>query len=105
MLTQEMGDGFLCSVGFPFTCDGDVGKVTMDLCKQFIQVFKEAAEVHFKNRPVYCAVGAAYGQVNGYFQRTGLHNYELYGDAIVKATRYESFKRYYLNKGYRKQIS
>ena len=37
--------------------------------------------------------------MTGYFPKTGLKKYDLYGDALVKATRYESMRKVLFKKG------
>ncbi|SMF57349.1 adenylate/guanylate cyclase domain-containing protein [Pseudobacteriovorax antillogorgiicola] len=93
-MIKEMGDGFLCSVGFPFKCQGDVALQAYSLAISFVKILNETAAVHFPNHNVYCGIGISYGDVYGYFPKIGLKQYDLYGDAIVHAKRYESMRRY-----------
>lgn len=92
-MIKEMGDGFLCSVGFPLLWNGNIHQKSYQLALEFIHIFMREAESYFKDRYVYCAAGIAFGDVTGMFPRVGIKNYEIYGDAIVKAKRYESFRK------------
>ena len=42
------------------------------------------------------------GEINGYFPTIGLKTYDLYGEAIIKATRYESFRKQLFSTGIEK---
>ncbi|RYE53650.1 MAG: hypothetical protein EOP48_13950, partial [Sphingobacteriales bacterium] len=96
-LIKEMGDGFLCSVGYPFNCNGDMFDSAVSLSQMFIEIFNTEVEKHFHGRQVYCSIGIAYGRVNGYFPKQGLKVYDLYGDGIILATRYEGIRKALLN--------
>ncbi|RYZ77645.1 MAG: membrane protein, partial [Proteobacteria bacterium] len=43
-LIKEMGDGFLCSVGFPFKCRGDIFENSIALSEIFVEVFRSQAD-------------------------------------------------------------
>ena len=90
---KEMGDGFICSVGFPFTHEGSIENHAYRLAEKFVDAFQRNVNRYFKDDKVYCGVGLASGEVTGYFPKTGLKQYDLYGDAIVLATRYEAFRK------------
>lgn len=91
---KEMGDGLICSIGFPFQTGSmeTKGSVALKLAKEFANIFKE--EMSKLNLPheVYCAIGIAQGSVEGFFPRFGNKQYDLRGKSIVLATRYESMR-------------
>ena len=96
---KEMGDGFLCSVGFPFKVDGaSIYDEAHSLAMSFVQVFKIEVERYFSHRNIHCGVGIVYDSVIGGFPATGTQEYDLFGNAIVLATRYESFRKTLLPK-------
>ena len=96
-LIKEMGDGFLCSVGFPFGCNGCIFMNSFSLAENFIEVFRSIVKLHAGEDSLLCSVGIAYGEIGAGFPKTGLKNYDLYGDAIVKAVRYESMRKLLYN--------
>ena len=92
---KEMGDGFLCSVGFPFqTPPGRVSpEVAIQLAFGFLQAFDEEFSETISTRRTYCSIGVARGRIEGLFTVSGIRSYELFGDGIVLATRYESLRK------------
>ena len=101
-MIKEMGDGFICSVGFPFECSGNPKQNAFALSESFIRIFDRLALKYFPDKEVFCSVGVAYGEVSGYFPKSGLKQYDLYGEAIIKATRYESFRKHLFQAGIEK---
>ena len=51
------------------------------------------------DKSYYCGVGIAYGEVTGYFPTIGVKQYDIYGDAIVHATRYETMRKHLFENG------
>ena len=92
-MIKEMGDGFLCSVGFPFTCKGRIVDETMALAEQFVEIFAEEVHKYFPKEEVFCGIGISLGTIAGYYPKSGIKQYDLYGDAIVHATRYEAMRK------------
>ena len=93
-MVKELGDGFLCSVGFPFVSEGNIYDKSLLLAERIIKLFQEHVRNYFSNNEeVYCSIGIACGEISGYFPRTGLKQYDLYGEAIIRATRYEAFRK------------
>jgi class 3 adenylate cyclase len=92
---KEMGDGFLCSVGFPFKVPGSEShdSAALRLAMAFVDIFKGEVEARFGHRNFYCGVGIAKGEVNGYFPSSGTKEYDLFGQGIIHATRYESMRK------------
>lgn len=92
---KEVGDGFLCSVGFPFkTPNGEaLESFSYKLALQFIEIFKKEVATHFMEAEQFCGIGIAKGEVFGYFPASGPKEYDLFGDSIVLATRYENMRK------------
>ncbi len=92
---KEMGDGFLCAVGFPFqTPPGRVShEVALELAFGFLQGFDEEFSETDSDLQTYCSIGIARGNVQGFFTVSGIRSYELFGDGIVLATRCESLRK------------
>ncbi|HYX31986.1 MAG TPA: adenylate/guanylate cyclase domain-containing protein [Oligoflexus sp.] len=91
---KEMGDGFLCSVGYPFKSrTGYVAKDALDLALQFHDVFQEEVRLLEYDRPIHCGIGIAYDGIAGFFPESGAKEYDLHGRAIALATRYEAMRK------------
>ena len=92
---KEMGDGFLCSIGYPFSISGDQTEadLAIELADRFIGILDLATERYGFPDPVYCGIGIAMGQLQGYYPKSGTKEYDLYGSGIIKATRYESLRK------------
>jgi len=92
---KEMGDGFLCSVGFPFKAPGAWSKeaLAIKLAQQFVAIFHEEAAKLAPNERVHCAVGIANGTIEAFYPHTTPKEYDLYGRPIILATRYESIRK------------
>ena len=92
-MIKEMGDGFLCSVGYPFKpIDKTATESSIKLAKRFIKEFTNFMISLELEDPVYCSVGVALGPVESSFSSEGVVRYDLFGNAIVMATRYESLR-------------
>lgn len=91
---KEMGDGMICTIGFPFPQLGE-GTQAMDalrLAEDFARIFKEEMETLDLPDTLYCAIGIASGTIEGFFPKFGIKQYDLRGRAIVLATRYEAMR-------------
>jgi hypothetical protein len=92
---KEMGDGFLCSVGFPFPVPKgqQEAETALDLSYRFIEIFQNCVEQLVDHHPVYCSIGIAYDVLEGNYPQIGTREYDIYGRGIVLATRYEAFRK------------
>ena len=92
---KEMGDGFLCSVGFPFRSSSAQSGAdsALDLARRFQTLVSSRIRELNYHRPIHCSIGIAYGQVEGFFPSSGLKLYDLWGPAIVLASRYEQLRK------------
>ncbi|MES2746310.1 MAG: adenylate/guanylate cyclase domain-containing protein [Bdellovibrionota bacterium] len=96
---KEMGDGFLCSVGFPFKTPGTLSReaLAIKLSQQFITIFHEEAQKLASDERVHCAVGIASGVIEAFYPHTTPKEYDLYGRPLILATRYESIRKELFN--------
>ncbi|WP_234996134.1 7TM diverse intracellular signaling domain-containing protein [Pseudobacteriovorax antillogorgiicola] len=93
-LIKEMGDVFLCSVGFPFREVGNnQSSSALDLALKFMSLFNEIMNKDPYQRPFNCSIGIAKGKVKGYFSKAGAIRHDLWGPAVVLATRYEAMRK------------
>jgi len=92
---KVIGDGFLCSIGFPFNTPGaeHVGDSAVRLAMRMVQKFKQVEKEFNYHEPIYCAIGLARGSIEAYYPQIGTKEYDLYGSAIVLATRYEQLRK------------
>ncbi len=95
---KELGDGFLCSVGFPFKTPHEISPdvLALQMAEEFVRVFQE--EEAFLDHSVYgrlhCAIGVARGELSGYFPKAGIKNYDIFGSGVILATRYEAIRKH-----------
>jgi class 3 adenylate cyclase len=91
---KEMGDGFLCSVGYPFkSLTGHMAQDALKLAHEFIRIFHEESQRLEYPDLLTCGVGLALESIEGFYPASGTKEYDLYGKAIVLATRYESMRK------------
>ncbi len=90
---KEMGDGFLCSVGFPFACPGDnPAEHSLMLAREFVKIFENHVKSSGSQHDLHCAIGIALGPVEAYYPESGAQVYDLFGKGIILAHRYESMR-------------
>jgi class 3 adenylate cyclase len=102
---KEIGDGFLCSIGYPFQSMTDnPANDAVDLARRFIAILhEEAADLHTEV-PIACGVGIALDTLTGFYPETGTKEYDIYGRAIVLATRYEGMRKVLFEKDKRRSV-
>jgi hypothetical protein len=93
---KETGDGFISSIGYPFLTDRPDALADHALETAFIMLRAFNAEVKRFNysRPIKASMGMAYNSVQGTFQSSGIKSYDLYGEALVQAYRYEEIRKH-----------
>ena len=93
-MIKEMGDGFLCSVGFPFSpVENSKAEAAVKLSQRFVREFTNFMLDLAMIEPVFCSVGISFGTVEGIFSTEGIVRYDIFGDAVVMATRYEAMRK------------
>jgi len=92
---KEMGDGFLCSIGYPFKNEDSVSleAAAFNLSVKFFRLFNEVAEKQNLTGKIFCAIGIALGEIEGFYPVAGTKEYDLYGKGIILATRYEALRK------------
>jgi hypothetical protein len=65
----------------------------VELSLRFIHIFQNQVNQMLDHAPVYCSIGIAMDSLEGYFPKVGTIEYDVYGRAVILATRYESFRR------------
>lgn len=92
---KETGDGFISAVGYPFLpvdsrslADSAVATALM-----MFEAFNVEVEKFNYSRPIKAAMGLAYNSVQGTFQSGGIRSYDLFGDALIQASKYEELRK------------
>ena len=91
---KEMGDGFLCSVGYPFKSPSDnAANDAIKLSYRFVEILHEESALLELSEPICCGIGIAIGSLQGFYPEGGTVEYDIYGKALVLATRYERLRK------------
>jgi class 3 adenylate cyclase len=91
---KEIGDGGLCSIGYPFaSLTGNPANEAVDIGKRIAQALAEEAEMLHSPTPITCGIGIALDTLIGFYPDTGTKEYDIYGHALVLATRYEAMRK------------
>ena len=94
-----LGDGFLCSVGFPLAAPDSVpgGDLAESLAERFCNIFRENMSELRYSRAMCCGLGIAKGTMEGFYPADGPKLYDLKGsasgDPIMLSTRYEQLRK------------
>ncbi len=97
---KEMGDGFLCSVGFPLKTPRheNAAALAHKMAQRFLEIFdQDLVEMHY-HRPITGAIGIAYGPIEGYFPSSGPRQYDVRDRGLILATRYQELRKLILLK-------
>jgi hypothetical protein len=92
---KEMGDGFLCSVGFPFGNPTSMSdeQLALRLVLSFHEAFHEVARRLQVADKVFCSTAIAAGELEAFYPLAGVKEYDLYGRGIILAARYEALRK------------
>jgi hypothetical protein len=102
---KELGDGFLCSVGYPFrSTHSSMAQGAYELALKFHAAFQEEVRIFKYSEPIHCGIGIAMDAIAGFYPATGVREYDLYGRAIILATRYEAMRKVLLRSSSRQSI-
>ncbi len=92
---KETGDGFISSVGYPFlpVDSRSLADSAVATALRMFEAFnKEVARFNY-SRPIKAAMGLAYNSVQGTFQSGGIRSYDLFGEALIQAAKYEELRK------------
>ncbi|HYX34881.1 MAG TPA: 7TM diverse intracellular signaling domain-containing protein [Oligoflexus sp.] len=92
---KEVGDGFFCSIGFPFQTPGgqNPADLALKLALQFSKNFQKEAHRHGFTRPVQASIAISFGEVEAYYPSAGVLEYNMFGRGIILADRYEKLRK------------
>ena len=93
---KETGDGFISAVGYPFLPveSRSLADSAVATALDMFKAFNEEVEKFNYSRPIKGAVGLAYNSVQGTFQSGGIRAYDLFGDSLIQAARYEELRKH-----------
>ena len=92
---KETGDGFISSVGYPFlpTEARSLADSALSTALDMFAAFNKEVKNFNYSRPIKAAMGLAYNSVQGTFQSGGIRSYDLFGDALIQASKYEELRK------------
>ena len=92
---KETGDGFISAVGYPFL-PVDSRSLADSAVSTALLMF-EAFDVEVKkfnySRPIKGSMGLAYNSVQGTFQSGDIRSYDLFGESLIQASKYEELRK------------
>lgn len=93
---KETGDGFISAVGYPFMTPGNesLANHAVATALMMFRAFNVEVRRFQYEHPIKAAMGLAYNTVQGTFQSSGIKSYDLFGDALVQADRYEEVRKH-----------
>lgn len=91
---KELGDGFLCSVGYPFRAKTEnPANDAVKLALRFQEILATESLILQQPEPITCGIGISLDSIVGFYPEFGAKEYDLYGRAIILATRYEAMRK------------
>jgi class 3 adenylate cyclase len=92
---KETGDGFISAVGYPFMTEkqDQLADHALETALLMFRAFNSEVDKFGYGQPIKAAMGLAYNAVQGTFQSSGIRAYDLFGDALVQAYRYEEMRK------------
>ncbi len=93
---KETGDGFISSIGYPFLADDPNSLADHSVATALImfKAFNEEVSRFAYAEPIKGAMGLAFNSVQGTFQSSGIKSYDLFGEALIQAYRYEEIRKH-----------
>lgn len=92
---KETGDGYISTVGYPFlpTEARSLADSAVSTALTMLDAFNKEVEKFNYSRPIKASIGLAYNSIQGTFQSAGIRSYDLYGEAIIQAAKYEELRK------------
>ena len=92
---KETGDGFISSAGYPFSPIGSrsLADSAVSTALTMFEAFNVEVKKFDYSRPIKGAMGLAYNSVQGTFQSGGIRSYDLFGDSLIQASKYEELRK------------
>jgi hypothetical protein len=92
---KETGDGFISAIGYPFlpVDSRSLADSAVSTALLMFEAFNVEVEKFNYSRPIKAAMGLAYNSVQGTFQSGGIRSYDLFGEALIQASKYEELRK------------
>ncbi len=92
---KETGDGFISAIGYPFlpVDSRSLADSAVSTALSMFEAFNVEVEKFNYSRPIKAAMGLAYNSVQGTFQSGGIRSYDLFGEALIQASKYEELRK------------
>lgn len=92
---KETGDGFISAVGYPFLPidSSSLADSAVSTALIMFEAFNLEVRKFNYSRPIKGAMGLAYNSVQGTFQSGGIRSYDLFGDSLIQAAKYEELRK------------
>jgi len=92
---KETGDGFISTIGYPFLPieSRSLSDSAVSTALEMFSAFNEEVRKFDYSKPIKGAMGLAYNSIQGTFQSGGIRSYDLFGDAIIQAAKYEELRK------------
>lgn len=92
---KETGDGFISAIGYPFlpVDSRSLADSAVSTALSMFEAFNIEVEKFNYSRPIKAAMGLAYNSVQGTFQSGGIRSYDLFGEALIQASKYEELRK------------
>ena len=89
---KETGEGYISTVGYPFLPieARSLAHSAVSSSLTMLDAFNKGVEKFSYSRPIKASIGLAYISIQGTFQSAGIRSYDLYGEAIIQAAKYEA---------------
>lgn len=93
---KETGDGFISAVGYPFLPidSRSLADSAVSTALTMFEAFNLEVKKFNYSRPIKGAMGLAYNSVQGTFQSGGIRSYDLFGEALGQAAKYEELRKH-----------
>ncbi len=93
---KETGDGFISSIGYPFLAEEPnlLADQAIATALMMFREFNEEVRRFGYGTPIKGAMGLAFNSVQGTFQSSGIKSYDLFGEALIQAYRYEEIRKH-----------
>lgn len=93
---KETGDGFISSIGYPFLADdpNSLADHAISTALIMFKAFNDEVTNFGYSEPIKGTMGLAFNSVQGTFQSSGIKSYDLFGDALIQAYRYEEIRKH-----------
>lgn len=91
---SEFGDKFVCTIGFPFVCSPgqSPSQSALYLAKRLYESFQRHTSAFSLPKSISATITVTRGQLEGYYTRGLPVEYQLYGEAMILAERFNELR-------------